>query len=54
MITFDTIRKILSTNHVDKVFVCNKQEYFEGDTSNAKEVVDMVKENGKLILLINE
>ena len=51
---FDDIRKILLANHVDKVFVCNKQEYFKGDTSNAKEVVDMVKENGKLILLINE
>lgn len=47
----DCIRTILSCTPSDKVVTCSSQDYYNESNPEFKEVVDMVKENGKLIIL---
>lgn len=51
MIINAAIREILNCNPGDEIVVANQEEYFEG-TPHYSDVRDIVKENGKLIILI--
>ena len=47
----DCIRAILSCTPSDEVVTCSSQDYYNEPNPEFKEVVDVVKENGKLIIL---
>lgn len=42
---------ILSCSPSDEVVTCSSQDYYNESNPEFKEVVDIVKENGKLIIL---
>ena len=58
MIMNDAIRTLLSASPADEILVANQEEYYNGapvdvhgNSKLYKEVVDIIKENGKLIIL---
>ena len=59
MIMNDVIREILASKPDDEIVVANQKEYFNGapldingNSRLYKEVIDVVRENGKLVILI--
>lgn len=50
MIMNDCIRTLLKACPGDRLFVAKQEDYYEGN-SKPIEAVDVVKENGKLIIL---
>lgn len=46
----DCIRTILKACPEDRLFVGKQEDYYDGK-NNLEEVIDVVKENGKLIML---
>ena len=50
MIAKELIDKVFSCKNDDRVFVAKQEDYYDGN-SKPTEVIDVVKENGKLIIL---
>lgn len=52
MILDKLIRKILKGHPEDDLVVCNSQEYYNSENEiKYDEVIDVIRENGKLIIL---
>ena len=51
MIVNAAVQELISLRPGDEIVACKQEEYFNG-TPHYKEVCDIVKNNGKLILLI--
>ena len=51
MIVNAAVQELISLRPGDEIVVANKEEYYAG-TSHYSEVRDIVKDNGKLIVLI--
>ena len=51
MIVNNAIKELISLRPGDEIIVANKEEYFEG-TPQYSTVRDIVKDNGKLVILI--
>lgn len=51
MILNAAVQELINLRLGDEIVVCEQEEYFNG-TPRYKEVCDIIKENGKLVILI--
>lgn len=51
MIVNAAVQELISLRPGDEIVVANKEEYFKG-TPRYETVIDIVKNNGKLVILI--
>ena len=48
------VKEILDSSPIDELLVTTSQEYYNNCNPTMKKVVDIVRENGKVIILTNE
>lgn len=51
MIVNAAIQKLLNCKFGDEIISCNAQDYYNASNPQFQEVCDIVKDNGKLIIL---
>ena len=52
MIVNAAVQELISLRPGDEIVACNSEDYYNSSNPQYKEVCDIVKDNGKLVILI--